>query len=761
MLARNAFKAVKHVPVARCAAQLPIKRVRALSDDAARHSRKTQSVSPKAFKKSGSGVRREKRTRDPSHPPRSGASLKLSAFTDDFIASLSPGSPSYIPNTLRYFRSSVDRRDASVVLSLWRSLEKDNLLHVLGPSDLQACSQMVIDLCPAEPGSTWSGSYRVAAEELALGVANRLSTSALRACFTSLIITNDSEGVRRLYDRFLSQVEHQNEFEDDDDLFSDEGMEDELSTMPTIRVFDVHPDRELSMFAIMAHAIRDDFSSAIQFGIDNKWNLPSLHTADAFLDTLAPTSKFRQKVLTFLRHLDAARLLSRPHIFHKHLSKLIDAPTTQYLQALYATMVEGLSENYPWAIVDSEPPADTRPVSISENIWASFISAFLEVQRLDWAESAWDDMIRYGHKPGSGVWAVLIKGVGKLRGPGSALALWRSMKETSVSPDSSSYQAIVQVMANARQWKEAAKLFDEFILIPSLPSDPHRRPLFNTMISAHLANSSEPDAIRLLEDMLGSGPNPSAPTFNIFLTYYYSQKDMKSLSSTLKKMTAYGISGDVATFSILLCTLLRIVDRGEAIQQTLAIMEQHKITPNVATYTAIITSLLQEKYKKALEAALDLLRAMEESGDPAISPNVVTYTAILNGVYGWVGLDDRLVQDCAELIVRKMKMRKVKFNKVTYNVLLKTCLENPSPTSVQKALQFYREMRREKVPLTADTWHIMLRGLARRSEWDVAHEVLRDMQGSRIRMTDWLENVAEEVIRGYVRSRQRLARAKR
>lgn len=179
-------------------------------------------------------------------------------------------------------------------------------------------------------------------------------------------------------------------------------------------------------------------------------------------------------------------------------------------------------------------------------------------------------------------------------------------------------------------------------------------------------------------------------------------------------------------------------------------MDQHKIKPNVATYTAIVTSLLQENDKKALETTIDILRTMEESGDPTIAPNVVTYTAILNGVHSWTGRDDRLVQDYTELIVRKMKTRRVRFNKVTYNMLLKTCLENPSPSGLQKALQFYRQMRREKIPLTGDTWHIMLHGLARRSEWVVAHGVLRDMQASGIRMTDWLENVAEEVARGYI-----------
>jgi pentatricopeptide repeat protein len=744
MLAHHALNAADVVSSTRRVTQLPINSIRPLSNYAAKPPLKDQIV------------HRKQRTRDPSHPIHQLAPPQTSRFTD---TSPSLGSPNYIPNLLRSFQSSIAHRDIPQVHRLWHSLENDNILHLLRPSDLESCSQLVIDLCPAEPSPSWSGPSRAAAEELALGLANRLSTSALKACFTALIIVNDTEGILRLYDRFASQIEYQNTFEDEG-TFNSDGT-DELLAIPTIHYSGFPVDKKLSIFAIMAHAIRDDFSSAIQTGMHNKWNLPPVQVADAFLDPLAPTPKFRQKVLTYLRHADAARLLSRPPIFYRHLSNLRGTPATRPLQTLYATVVEGLSEHYPWAVLDPESPTDARPVTIPESIWAAFISAFLDVERLDLAKSVWDDMIRCGHNPGPGVWAVLIKGVGKLKGSGPALTLWRSMKEASVSPDTSSYQAIVQVMANARQWKDAAKFFDEFRSTSPLPSDPHNEPLFNTMISAYLVDSREPDALGLLDEMVAHGPHPTAATFNTFLTYYHDNNGVKSLSSMLKKMAAHGVFGDVATFSILLCTLLRILDRGEAIQQTLAVMDQHKIRPNVATYTAIMTSLLREEDKKALEASLDLLRTMEESGDPAIAPNVVTYTAVLNGVHRWVGKDDQLVQDCTELILRKMKTRRVKFNKVTYNVLLKTCLDNPSPGGVQKALQFYRQMRRDKVSLTGDTWHIMLHGLARRREWVVAHEVLRDMQRSGIKMTDWLENVAEEVARGYIISRQRLAPARR
>ena len=762
MLAHTAFSRTPDLLTgSRCTIRLPINRIHGhlFSDHTAAPShRNTHIIPPNALKKDWS-VRREERTRDkPLHSKQQAASLFKTVFTNDEIASSSTGSPNYIPIRLHDFRSSIIQRDATTVLQIWRSFEKDNLLHVLGPSELETCSRLVIKLCPTKPSSTWSGLSRTAVEELSLGLANRLSTSALRACFTALIIINDPEGVLRLYNSFVSQMEHKNAFEEEDSR-SSKGIKDELSTIPAIRMYGSPVDHELSIFAIMAHAIRDDFPSAIQTGIHSKWSLPSARAVNAFLNSFAPSPPspaLRQKVSTFIRHANAARLLSHPSTFYKHLSNLVGTPGARSLQALYATMVEGLSESYPWAAVDSESPSDGRPVTIPESIWAAFISAFLEVQRLDLAETAWDDMVRHGHKPGPEVWTVLIKGVGELKGSGPALMLWRSMKEASVSPDRSSYHAIIQVMAKARQWEDAAKLFNEFKLASSLPSDPNNNPLYNTMISAHLANSREPDAIGLLEEMFVSGPRPTAPTFNTFLTYYHSNADMKSLSAMLKKMAGHGVSGDVATFSILLCALLRILDRGEAIRRTLALMDQHKIKPNFATYTTIITCLLQGNDKKALEATLDLLRTMEESGDPAIAPNVVTYTAILNGVHSWIGRDDRLVGDYTDLIVEKMKTRQVKFNKVTYNLLLKNYLHDPSPASVQKALQFYRQMRQEKIPLTGDTWYIMLHGLARRNEWVVGHEVLRDMQGSGVKMTQWLEKAAEEVARGYITSRQRL-----
>ena len=768
LVAQYAFRTPDLLTASRCTLKLSISRLHChchlFSTHAVTPSHPpTHSISPNVLKRDWS-VRREERTRDT--PPRSThqlASLVTSTSTNDAITSSSPGSPNYITDRLRVFRYNIARRDASTVLHNWRSLEKDNLLHVLGPSDLKTCSQMVINLCPTEPGSTWGALSRAVAEELSLGLANRLSTSALSACFTALIITNDSEGVLRLYNTFVSQMKHENAFEEEDSR-SSEGMKDELSTIPAIRIYGSPVYKESSIFAMMAHAIRDDIRSAIQTGIHSKWNLPSAHAVGAFLDSFVPSPPsrtFRQKVLTFVRHADAARLLSHPSTFFRHLNNLVDTPGTQSIEALYASMVEGLSVNYAWAAVDSESPSDGRPVTIPESIWAAFISAFLKVQRLDFAESTWDDMVRYGHKPGPKVWTVLIKGVGRLKGSGPALILWRSMKEASVSPDRSSYHAIIQVLANARQWEDAAKLFNEFRLASSLPSDPQNNPLYNTMISAYLTNSRESDAMGLLEEMFINGPRPTTHIFNTFLAYYRSNANMKSLSLTLKKMAAHGVSGDVATYSILLCALLRILDRGEAIRRTLALMDQHKIKPNVATYTAMMTSLLKENDKNALEATLDLLRTMEESSDRAIAPNVVTYTAILNGVHSWIGRDDRLVQDYTDLIVQKMKTRRVKFNKVTFNVLLKNYLGNPSPAGVPKALQFYRQMQREKIPLTGDTWHILLHGLARRNEWVVAHEVLRDMQRSGIKMTDWLKNAAEEVARGYITSRQRLATAVR
>ncbi|KAI0274741.1 hypothetical protein BC834DRAFT_9244 [Gloeopeniophorella convolvens] len=698
-------------------------------------------ASPHALRKAWSPSSTNPVSKASSSTPRQ--TLRASSETDKLLDVLSC-LPADIPKKIQYFRTSTSRTDLLTIFEAWRSLEKDNLLHLLSPSDLEHCSRLVISACPTLSHSEWTGPRREAAEELALGLAGRLSTSALSTCFTSLVTINDPQGILRLHDRFMAQMDHRHVF-DDEEWSDSDALHQDFSEVPSVHGAD-RVDKEFTYFAMVAHAMHDDFQSAIRTGIDTKWSIP-LHSAGTFLDTLAPSPSFRQKFTTFVSHANAASLLCHTSFLSNHIRNLISTPATKSLQGLYKTVVEGLSDEYSWATIESSAPSG-RPVIITEATWAAFLSAFLEAGRLDSAEAVWDDMVRYGHKPGPNIWTVLIKGVGTLKGADNALALWRSMEQASVTPDNHSYQAIIQILSKERRYQEAVRLFDDFKSTPR-----HSRPdgelPYSAMINAHLANSCEADAVNLLEEMIAGGPHPTTHTFNTFLTYYYNKKDTKSLSAMLKKMTANGLTGDVATFSILLCTLLRILDRGTAIKQTLAVMAQHNVKPNVATYTAIVTSLVREKDKNALDAALDLLRTMEESGDPAVVPNVVTYTAVLNGLHPWIGKDDLLVQDYTDRIVQRMQARRVKFNKVTYNLLFKTCLGNPSPDGVQKALQLYRQMLREKVPLTGDTWHILLRGLAKRNEFVVAYEVLRDMRRSGVRMTDWLENTAEEVARGY------------
>src|SRR6266404_638347 len=350
MLARRAFKAADLVPGSHCGSRVQVENMRLFSDYISKSSQNTPRTSSPMLGKNWD-ICQVKHTRDSSPPMQNVQSLKMPIHSNESVPPLWSGSPNCILDKPRSFQAGVTRRDALAVLRLWHTLEKDNLLHLLGPSDLERCSRFVVSLCPVEQSSKWSGPSRETVEELALGLSTRISTSALRACFTALVITNDPQGVLRLYDRFLSQIEHRGTF-GDQDLFSSEEVLDELSTIPIVRKSGMFVDRELSIFAIIAHAIQDDFLSAIKTGTQAIWGVPSVYVADALMGAFAPSHQFRQKVLTFVRHADTARLLSRPSIFHNHLSSLVDSSLTRSLQRLYATMVEGLSEDYPWAVVD-------------------------------------------------------------------------------------------------------------------------------------------------------------------------------------------------------------------------------------------------------------------------------------------------------------------------------------------------------------------------------------------------------------------------
>ncbi|KAI0053371.1 hypothetical protein FA95DRAFT_1481658 [Auriscalpium vulgare] len=509
---------------------------------------------------------------------------------------------------------------------------------------------------------------------------------------------------------------------------------------------------QIVSFAILAHLFRNDFQGAIALSLKAPFRI-NLHTVDPLIRSLDLPEDLAMEARIFLTHCNAASLVRAHHSFSHHVYNVLSRMKLGALRTLYSTMVIGLGDEYPWLTIDPAKVSPQRPLVFSEYYWAMFVKSFLTLRRRDVVKVMWDDMIGHGHRPGVHIWTTLIRGIGETEGPDEALAVWRAMRDAGVQPDSVAYQAVVAALLRGRRVAEAANLFNEFRRARAkLPNTLSDDPVYNTMLSGYLANNRPGEAHALLEEMKTLGPAPSAITFNTFMGYYLSFHDFKAISAILKDVSARGLA-DVVTFSILLRSLLHIVPTAEALEKTLTLMAKHSFQPNAISLTSIVSHLCQEKTVDALKAALELVRTMEESGNPSMLPNAVTYTSVLTAVHKWPDLDRRLVEDTTAHIVRKMEERHIAFTKVTYNILISVFLGYQEPEGLRQGMQYYREMMKTGTVLTADTWYIVLRGLRERGEWGIASEVVDDMVQSDATIPEWLGALASDIRREADRRR--------
>jgi len=181
-------------------------------------------------------------------------------------------------------------------------------------------------------------------------------------------------------------------------------------------------------------------------------------------------------------------------------------------------------------------------------------------------------------------------------------------------------------------------------------------------------------------------------------------------------------------------------------------MDRQGVKPNVVTYSAIIAKLLEERNTDALLGAMDMLKWMEESGQAELVPTAVTYTNVLQAIHSWKGLSAEIVKECRAHVERQMRERRVEFNKVTYDILIKACMANGTTEGTLEGLRYFREMQTRQLSATADTWYLVLHGLAQQREWGIANELLDELEGSgmrnpKMRQTRWLSNLAGKIRR--------------
>ncbi|OCB85674.1 hypothetical protein A7U60_g7325 [Sanghuangporus baumii] len=630
---------------------------------------------------------------------------------------------------------------AGDILSVWSAYGQIHSEHrrlVLGPEHYGALSMMLVKkydhiLSTADK----SDEELHAMEELAFACAGAGYVDGLRQMLVWRLVRSESDKVISAFERFEqtllldeSGLEKVTTPPDADTVEDDENEELRLAN-PDISRLDI---ANIMAVTVAAYAAQERFQDAVQFILQH----PTYRVTGDNMETLGEELKAcgmyqgpRTALVPMTRYyIDAgglALLVQRPEAFKAHLRNLVKERRVGHrLDKLRARFTAAFNGKHAWAAATESQQSPTRPIVVPEKIWAHLIHSYIVLRNEDSARALWADVIRWGRQPGTEMFNALLEGYRDVCHLPKLLHTWQVMEKQGIPFDARSYGAKLGALVLDREAGHySLKLFDEFKA--TRPNEEDSLFVYNTVLNNLLLRFQRKRALALLDEMKKRGPQPDIVSYNTFIAHYAKLPDLQEIAKVVRELTEAGIEPDVFTFTSILSALLKTRISNGA-ERLLGIMDMMGVKQNVATYSAIIDSQVREGTKVGITAAWQVLQQMERMKD--VEPNIVTYTSFLAGLHRSRELDKDLITSISSDVVQTMKKRGMRLKLGTYHILLKACLENPNPEALDFFMDYFNMMRRNGVPLWHDTWYIILDGLVRREEWDLATEMKNQMLDS-------------------------------
>ncbi|OAX44177.1 hypothetical protein K503DRAFT_497578 [Rhizopogon vinicolor AM-OR11-026] len=556
---------------------------------------------------------------------------RISLLSQPSVAAVSDPDINFFGEKVVELRLALKAGDVARVGELWSQLEDRKLLRLLG-RELRGLAERAAHLCPTDNTEPWDPNERRVIEGMAIAAAYVGAANALTACMIKHIKRGDSQAALDLYRRFLVHSSNQTASEP---LPSTLGEDVEDANGLALNILgdqlSYQPNFSLVLAAIAAHALKDSFEGALTIILENPVRINQSAQKEflsSFNDIL-----YREKVLSYVRRLDIARLVSRHHSLGIHITNLADNQDLPQIEKLYRDILNGLHGPEPYLAAHDSQKSSQRPVVVQEINWAAFLTGFLQCHRRDLAENLWNDMLKCGIQPGVITWTALLDGFDSMGEADAASVSWNNMISQGIQPGILTYRAVISTLFNARRPDDAIEKFAKFkqeLVKGSLPNSEDALPVYNTVLHGLLTNGRPGDADALLENLRQDDPKPDVVSYNIFLRHHGRRGEFRAVSVLLERLREDGLTGDAFTFSSVLSALLK-VGRTDATDLILSLMKKQNVEPNVAFFSAIIDHQLREHTEEGLRAAMELLQKMETN--PNAQPNDVTYTGILASLH--------------------------------------------------------------------------------------------------------------------------------
>ena len=643
--------------------------------------------------------------------------------------------------TVAKLDTALGRDELSGARKLWEMLVSRELLKYLGIPQLHTYSRSIASMYGRQLGSgdQWSAADRGTMQTIAIHTALYGHLEAINAVMLHHLTANEPDEVLELYRAYTTSRSKNRTPQ------PTEGVSIPDNLVPSEERIDV------LLNAIAACAMKGSFSDAVNMVVKSHARI-IYRAAEHNIHNL-PNAPI---VETYVQRLELVYLLAHPPAFLKHVNGLARGRATDKLEKLCKDMIAAILGEDPWLVVAEEQKSNERPVVVPRFTWTTLITALAKCKRPDLAGRLWEDMVGCGVKPDASIWTAVFDGYSASGAWRESLMTWDVLLTQDVEPEPLTYRAIIATLFKARRPNDAITKFKEYeenwIGNKGQRSadlmDKHSSQilsLYNSVLQGLLTSSNrDTHALALFERMKTDGPAPDLVSWNTIMADYGRRGNMKMISSTLRGLKESGFSPDVFTYSIILTALLK-AGREDAPQLISDMMRKDGINPGAAVNTSIINQLLREPDATNIKAAFNILNRMEEERTPAERPNEVTYTTMLTGIYRWGSGEE--VETYHSDIVGRMSKRGIQFNRATCHILIRASLESSSRDGTRYALKHFNQMVQLKIEPDFDTWYIILGGMLRRGEIQIANDLLEEMAKQRYEPTGPLVGLIKRIRR--------------
>lgn len=483
---------------------------------------------------------------------------------------------------------------------------------------------------------------------------------------------------------------------------------------------------DLLLTTIAACAQLHQFLEAVVIASSSPVKL-SREAVDSFIvNSLNHDDVLRERFLEYIHDLQTARLVARPDSLARHIQKLAQDNNATSLYNQWLKIKEGFEGSRKW--LSASPGDDQQLLVMPEIGWAGFLSAFLRLSCKENAAEVWQFMIANSVPITEKIWNALLDGYCRLGSVPDAFAVWKEMQAAGCEPDLRSYASLLSILCKSRNSKNTARAEYLFDALFQHPVHDRAELIYhcNIMLDGYIQDKRVGEALKLLEKMRAKGPAPDLVSHNTLLRHYQKCGNLGGLANGIRTLVIDGLQPDVVTFTTLISALYH-VSKDNMAQKVQESMEALGIPANTTTMTAAVNSLTTKGDPESIAAASDLLMKMESSEQQSVHPNEFTYLHVIAAVLRSRDIGDSEAEPTLLELQTRMRRRKVHMSRTSYESLMRISLSCGRPSAADHTIKYFREQRRQGLPLTPNMWQILLTGMIQLKRLNYAQELVREM----------------------------------